>query len=97
MARSHEWQKVRTRAFERDRKKNVPCQICGRQINYALGMSSTKDYNPQAYEPDHILPVDRHPELELDLVNIQAAHAGCNRSKKNKAGINLLGVQSEDW
>lgn len=97
MTRSHDWTKVRKRAFERDKRQHAPCGICGRPIDYNLGMSSLKDYNPNAYEPDHILPVDRHPELELDLVNIQAAHAGCNRSKKNRAGINLLGIPSEDW
>ena len=102
MARSHEWSKTRKRAFNRDRKANAKCGICKRAIDYSLGMNRRDHYNPLAYEPDHILPlVDangrKHPERENDLANIQAAHAGCNRKKSNKAGISQLGIPSEDW
>lgn len=99
--RSSKWEKVRVQAFERDKKKNAPCALCHRAIDYSLGMSTNggKDYNPKAYEPDHIIPVntERGKQLELDLVNIQPAHAGCNRSKHDRAGINLLGEPSKDW
>ena len=97
--RSAQWQKVRLQAFERDKKRNAPCALCGRSIDYSLGMSTGggKDYNPKCWEPDHILSVEKHPELELDLVNVQATHAGCNRSKHDRAGINLLGAPSRDW
>ena len=97
--RSSKWPEVADRAFRRDKKKKAPCALCGRPIDYSLGRSTGggKNYNPKAYEPDHILPYDKHPEYELDLVNIQATHAGCNRAKHDRAGINLLGQASEDW
>lgn len=98
--RSAQWQKVRVQAFERDKKRNAPCALCKRPIDYSLGMSTTgKNYNPKCWEPDHIIPVhtEKGKALELDLVNIQPSHAGCNRSKHDRAGINLLGEPSEDW
>lgn len=99
--RSAQWQTVRRQAFERDRKANAPCALCGKSIDYSLGMSTRggKDYNPEAYEPDHIIPVgtEKGKLLELDLANIQPTHASCNRSKHDRAGIRLLGDPSEDW
>ena len=97
--RSPQWPKVAQACFERDRQNNSPCALCGRSIDYSLGRSTGggKDSNPKAYEPDHIIPFHEHPEYELDMGNVQATHAGCNRSKHDRAGINLLGQSSEDW
>lgn len=97
--RSPKWPKVAQQAFERDRRKKAPCALCGRPIDYSLGRSTGggKNYNPKCYEPDHILSYKEWPQYELDLGNVQPTHAGCNRAKHDRAGINLLGEASEDW
>ena len=97
--RSAQWEKVKWQAFERDRKRNAPCALCHNAIDYSLGMATRggKDYNPKAYQADHIIPFNVRPELELDLANVQPSHAGCNKSKLDKAGINVLGEPDEDW
>ena len=56
------WQRLRRMAFERDRALKAPCWICGRPIDYSLGLSK-RSGTPWAYEPDHYLDVSRHPEL----------------------------------
>lgn len=87
------WQMVRRQAFERDRRANAPCWICGHPIDYSLGYSTCD----QAYEADHYIPVSSHPEFEYDLGNIRASHRSCNRSRYDRAGIDLLGKPSRDW
>ena len=99
MSRSSKWDEVADKAFARDKKRNAPCWICGQPIDYSLGRSTNKrgEYNPKSYEPDHFLEYKRHKELELDLANIRPSHAGCNRSRKDRAGIRELGKPSRDW
>lgn len=46
---------------------------------------------------DHYLPVSRHPELEYDIGNVRPSHRKCNRSRKAKAGIDMLGEPSRVW
>ena len=94
MGRSSRWKQVRLMAYERDRAANAPCHICGQPINYLLDPSSA----PSAYEPDHLVPVSKAPELELDLLNIAASHTQCNRSRGDGTnGENILGQQSRVW
>ena len=99
MARSSKWDDVADKAFNRDKKANAPCWICERSIDYSLGRSTNSrgKYNPKAYEPDHFLPVKLRPDLELDLANIRPRHAGCNRARHEKAGLNELGTPTRDW
>jgi len=94
--RSARWKKVRERAFRRDRGRGAPCHICGQEIDYGRGLSG-KNYDPEAYEPDHLLPVALYPEFELDLSNIAPAHARCNRSRKDRAGVELRDDPSRIW
>lgn len=87
------WLKARARAFERDKAASARCWICGQPIDYSLGMSTCDE----AWEADHWLVVSRHPELEYDVSNLRPSHRKCNRSRKAKAGIDMLGVPSRVW
>ena len=91
--RSNRWPYVRRLAWERDRKNRAPCHICGERIDYGLKPSSA----PLAWEPDHLQPFSRAPELELDLNNIAAAHMRCNRQRGDGKGDNALGQRSRIW
>ena len=88
------WRRIRRLAWERDLKAHAPCHICGQPINYMLKPSSA----PDAWEPDHLIPVTKRPDLELDLLNIAASHARCNRSRGDGTnGENVIGQQSRVW
>lgn len=91
--RNKRWRYVRKLAWDRDRKNRAPCHICGERIDYSLVPSSA----PLAWEPDHLQPVSRAPELELDLNNIAASHMRCNRQRGNGSGDNALGQRSRIW
>ena len=89
-------QRVRRRAFKRDKEANAECWICKGEkgpIDYSVRPSSTD----LSYEPDHYLPRARYPHLALDLANIRAAHRCCNRSRQDKAVIDSLGNTSGSW
>lgn len=90
---STRWLRIRRQAFERDRATGAPCWICLKPIDYSLGYSTCDE----AYEADHYIPVDDHPEMEYDLTNIRASHRTCNRARHKRAGISLLGTPSRDW
>lgn len=92
-SRSGTWPRVREQAWQRDRKAKAVCHICGQPIDYFLKPSSA----PDAYEPDHIVPVSKAPELELDLNNIAASHTRCNRVRGNGSNENELGMKSRVW
>ena len=87
------WYRIRKQAFERDRAADARCWICGEPIDYSLGISTS----PQAWEADHFIVVDQHPEYEYDLPNIRASHMSCNRARGTRAGIDLLGEPSRNW
>lgn len=90
---SARWIKTRKRAFDRDRAANAKCWICGQPIDYSLGISTCD----AAWEADHYLSVSHHPELEYDVTNVRASHRSCNRQRKDKAGVDLLGRPSRIW
>lgn len=87
------WLLVRQQAFNRDRRTGAVCWICGKPIDYSLPISSA----PKAWEADHYLPFDLHPEYEYDLPNIRPSHMSCNRARGTRAGIDLLGTPSRQW
>lgn len=87
------WRRVREQAWRRDCSAMAPCHICGRPVDYGARPSTTDD----SWEPDHVIPVAAHPELELDLGNIKASHKRCNAAKKAKACVNELGNRSREW
>ncbi len=89
---STRWQKLRLILYERDRKANAPCWICGQAIDYRAPAGT-----PDAWEPDHVRPVAKNPELAFDPGNIRAAHCSCNRSRGSKSTVPSLGVPSRRW
>lgn len=92
--RSSRWPYIRRLAWDRDRRDRAPCHICGQAIDYTLPPSSA----PNAWEPDHVVPISQRPDLELDLLNIKASHTRCNRSRKDgKNSQNDIGMRSRIW
>lgn len=93
-SRSGRWPVVRRMAWDRDRKARAVCHICGQPIDYYLEPSSA----PNSWEPDHLIPVAKRPDLELDLKNIAASHMRCNRVRGDGTnGENALGMRSRIW
>ena len=93
-SRSGRWPQVRRMAWDRDRKARAVCHICGQEIDYHLQPSSA----PDSWEPDHVIPVAKAPELELDLNNILASHMKCNRARGDGTnGENAIGMRSRIW
>jgi len=88
-----EWRRLRVQCYERDKARDARCWQCGGRIDYGVAPSST----PTAYEPDHRLPVETHPELALLPENVMPCCRRCNRARGRKAGIDNLGVRSRDW
>ena len=94
MSRSGRWPMIRRQVWDRDRKAKAPCHICGGSIDYSLRPSSC----PDSWEPDHIIPVSKRPDLELDMNNIKASHMRCNRARGDGTnGENNIGMQSRIW
>lgn len=87
------WKRLRLECYRRDKARQARCVHCGQPINYNVKPSSTDD----AYEPDHRIPVETHPELALVPENVQPSHRRCNRARGTKAGINNLGKRTRDW
>ena len=81
-------------AWDRDRKERAVCHLCGQPIDYTIPPSS----GPYAWEPDHVLPVSKYPEAELDLLNIKASHMQCNRARGDDSYHAMdIGMQSRVW
>lgn len=87
------WVKVRRLAWDRDRHSRAPCHICGEPIDYSIPASSA----PLAWEPDHLMPFSKAPELELDLTNLAASHMRCNRQRGNGSNDLNIGRRSRIW
>lgn len=93
-SRSSRWPYIRRLAWDRDRKARAPCHICGQPINYYLEPSSA----PDSWEPDHLIPVAKDPDRELDLANVLASHMRCNRARGDGTnGENAIGMRSRIW
>lgn len=92
--RSSRWPYIRRLAWERDKRTRAVCHICGQPIDYLSDPSTT----PDSWEPDHVIPFTKAPELELDLNNISASHMRCNRSRGDGTnGENALGMRTRIW
>lgn len=79
------WKQVRERCYNRDRKRNAKCWICGGTINYRASNDPTSPYySPNAWEGDHKISCIKHPEFAFDELNIFPSHASCNRSRGDK-------------
>lgn len=86
------WKRLREQLYKRDRAANAPCWICGQDIDYRAPSGT-----PDAWEPDHMLPVSERPDLAFDPGNVRAAHCACNRSRGSKRGEPSLGEPSRKW
>lgn len=64
------------RLADQVRRRQDPCGICGRPIDYSLPPGL-----PGSFEADHIVPVARGGESTLD--QLQASHRACNRRKSD--------------
>lgn len=94
MNRSSKWKRVRVLAWERDRKARAPCHICGKPIDYFAKPSSTDD----SWEPDHLIPFSKRPDLLLDLMNVAPSHKACNRLRGDGSATGMpLGLRSREW
>ena len=75
---------------------NARCWICGGEIDYHAAPQT-----PDAWEPDHVKPRDKFPELTYDITNLAPSHCSCNRSRKDKSVQETLGmsvgIQSRYW
>ena len=70
------WRRLRRKLYERDRRADAPCWICGLPIDYRARTGS-----PRSWEPDHVRPVAQFPELAFDEANIRPSHCACNRAR----------------
>ena len=91
--RSSRWEYVRRMAWNRDRGCHSPCHICGEAIDYTVKPSTL----PLSWEPDHIVPFSKSPELELDLNNIAPSHMRCNRQRGSGRSEQAIGRRSRIW
>lgn len=87
------WRRIRRMAWDRDRRARAVCHICGEPIDYSLPASSA----PLSWEPDHLQPFSKAPELELDLNNVAASHKRCNRQRGNGFNDGMIGQRSRIW
>lgn len=89
---SRRWHELRARLFDRDRKANAPCWICGQPIDYRAASMT-----PDAWEPDHVQPVATHPDLAFDPGNIRPSHCSCNRSRGSRRADASIGKSTRNW
>ena len=86
------WQKLRANLYERDRRADARCWICGQPIDYRAPSGT-----PDSWEPDHVLPVSARPDLAFDVGNIKPSHCSCNRARGKRGNANDLGSPSRAW
>ena len=89
---TRKWRKLRDQLYRRDRAANAPCWICGQQIDYRAEAGT-----PDAWEPDHVMPVAHHPEAALDPGNVRPSHCSCNRARGSAGAAGLIGKTTRDW
>lgn len=77
---------------EDQRKRRLPCWICGGPIDYAASKGE-----PLAFTADHVQPVVTHPERALDPTNIKSAHTRCNSRRQDGPPKPDIGPSSRPW
>ena len=86
------WRKFREGLYRRDRATNAACWICGQPIDYRAEPGT-----PDAWEPDHVVPVAQAPDLAFDPGNVRPAHCSCNRSRGDRRGSLGIGKPTRNW
>ena len=88
--KSYAYQIIRARFRAQAKAEGRRCAICGHAIDY-----DAPPRHPSSFALDHIKPVEKYPELALDVTNMQATHFGCNGRKGDREeGCYSLGVRS---
>ena len=77
---SFEWRSLRMMAFQ---KYGRVCLCCG---------ASPQNTPGTVLNVDHVLPRKTHPELALDIENLQVLCGACNHGKGNKSGFDFRQV-----
>ena len=81
---------ARRRIRARHRAIGAPCALCGKPIDYSLGMVTTPDGkrrpHPMSFVVDEIVPVSKGGS-PIDMENTQAAHWICNARKGNRTNL----------
>ena len=69
------WHKLRSKTLARWRSLGLPCGFCGQPLGFGI---------KGAVVVDHIKNRRQHPELALEVTNVQCVHGGpmaCNTKK----------------
>ncbi|MED1603638.1 HNH endonuclease signature motif containing protein [Alkalihalophilus marmarensis] len=77
--KSKEWQLLRREVLERD---NYECQECKRN-----GRVYTDNHDPDKHKRldiDHIKEIEDHPELALEIDNLEVLCVKCHNKKHNR-------------
>ena len=74
--RGYRWRQVAAEFRTRCARIAAPCWLCGQPIDYAAA-SQTES----AFEADHRLPVETHPQLAFMPSNLRPSHCSCNRAR----------------
>jgi 5-methylcytosine-specific restriction enzyme A len=77
--KSGDWQAIRKEVLERD---NYECQNCKRQ-----GIVYTDNHDPDKHkrlDVDHIKEIYTHPELALDIDNLEVLCVKCHNKKHDR-------------
>ena len=94
---------------ERWRAIGDPCHLCGKPIDYSLGMivderTGKKRPHPMSFVVDEIIPVSRYREggfespeqAAITWGNTQPAHYICNARKGNSILVNQLDASKKN-
>lgn len=85
MSANPRWRNGQRKKYQaRFRALGLPCGICGRDINYELGMitdpvTGKRRPHPMSFVIDEIIPISKGGELTWE--NSQPAHWICNARK----------------
>ena len=81
---SDEWVRLRYKALKANDGR---CELCGRS-----------KHDNATLHVDHIKPRSKHPELELELSNLQVLCSTCNWGKSNKDDTDWRSdLPRDDW
>ena len=93
MVTSRSTRKLRKIKADYRRDRIQPCMRCGRDIDY-----DAPPEGPDSFNLGHIEDWENFPDLREDPANLQAEHAHCGKSAKQRHGRdNGLGMQTTTW
>ena len=90
---TRQFEKDKTVFFDKCKKHNAACWLCGMPIDYTAAKNTTDD----SYNLDHLYPVSKRPDLQFDPAGFRPSHTSCNRLRGNKDPHEPLGILSRQW